>query len=46
MQTRGFMCGGTQVRLAKEYNELALAKYHVENAEQYKQYGAELYQVC
>ena len=35
---------GATVRLAKEYNELALAKYHVENAEQYKKYGAELYQ--
>lgn len=34
---------GAEVRLAKEYNSLALAKYHVEHAKQYKQYGEQLY---
>merc|ERR1712072_900504 len=34
---------GAEVRLAKEYNQLALAKYHVEHAEKYKEYGQQLY---
>lgn len=34
---------GAEVRLAKEYNQLALAKYHVEHAAKYKEYGEQLY---